>query len=86
MKIEKEYILREIAGDYIIVPVGAAALEFNGMITVNETGAFLWEKLREGTTKEELLHAMLEEYEVSEKEAEADIQEFLQMLQKNKIL
>ena len=86
MKIEKEYILREIAGDYIIVPVGATALEFNGMITVNETGAFLWEKLREGTTKEELLHAMLEEYEVSEKEAEADIQEFLQMLQKNKIL
>ena len=86
MKIEKEYILREIAGDYIVVPVGAAALEFNGMITVNETGAFLWEKLREGTTKEELLHAMLEEYEVSEKEAEADIQEFLQMLQKNKIL
>ena len=86
MKIEKEYILREIAGDYIIVPVRATALEFNGMITVNETGAFLWEKLREGTTKEELLHAMLEEYEVSEKEAEADIQEFLQMLQKNKIL
>jgi hypothetical protein len=86
MKIAKEYILREIAGDYIIVPVRAAALEFNGMITVNETGAFLWEKLREGTTKEELLHAMLEEYEVSEKEAEADIQEFLQMLQKNKIL
>ena len=86
MKIAKEYILREIAGDYIIVPVRAAALEFNGMITVNETGAFLWEKLREGTTREELLHAMLEEYEVSEKEAEADIQEFLQMLQKNKIL
>ena len=86
MKIEKEYILREIAGDYIIVPVGAAALEFNGMITVNETGAFLWEKLREGMTREELLHAMLEEYEVSEKEAEADIQEFLQMLQENKIL
>ena len=86
MKIAKEYILREIAGDYIIEPVRAAALEFNGMITVNETGAFLWEKLREGTTKEELLHAMLEEYEVSEKEAEADIQEFLQMLQKNKIL
>ena len=86
MKIEKEYILLEIAGDYIIDPVRAADLEFNGMITVNETGAFLWEKLREGTTREELLHAMLEEYEVSEKEAEADIQEFLQMLQKNKIL
>ncbi len=86
MKIEKEYILREIADDYIIVPVGKAAMEFNGMITVNETGAFLWKILTKGATKEELLHAMLEEYEVSAKEAEADIDEFLQLLQENQIL
>jgi hypothetical protein len=86
MKIEKEYILREIAGDYIIVPVGKAALEFNGMITVNETGAFLWKQLTKDTTKEELVHAMLEEYEVSEDEARIDIEEFLQLLQQNNIL
>jgi hypothetical protein len=86
MKIEKEYILREIAGDYIIVPVGKAALEFNGMITVNETGAFLWKQLTKDTTKEELVHAMLEEYEVSEDEARIDIEEFLHLLQQNNIL
>lgn len=86
MKIEKEYILREIADDYIIVPVGKAAMEFNGMITVNETGAFLWKILTKGAAKEELLHAMLEEYEVSAEEAEADIDEFLQLLQENQIL
>lgn len=86
MKIEKEYILREIADDYIIVPVGKTAMEFNGMITVNETGAFLWKLLTKETTKEELLHAMLEEYEVSAKEAEADIDEFLQLLKDNQIL
>ena len=61
-------------------------MEFNGMITVNETGAFLWKILTKGSTKEELLHAMLEEYEVSAKEAEADIDEFLQLLQENQIL
>ena len=86
MKIEKEYILREIADDYIIVPVGKTAQEFNGMITVNETGAFLWKLLTKETTKEELLHAMLEEYEVSAEEAEADIDEFLQLLKDNQIL
>ena len=86
MKIEKEYILREIAGDYIIVPVGKAALEFNGMITVNETGAFLWKQLTKDTTKEELVHAMQEEYEVSEDEARIEIEEFLQLLQQNNIL
>ena len=86
MKIEKEFILREIAGDYIIVPVGKTALEFNGMITVNETGAFLWKKLYAGTTKEELLRALLEEYEVSEEEAEKDIEAFLEALYQRNIL
>ena len=52
MKIEKDFILREIAGDYVIVPTGKTALEFNGLITVNELGAFIWEKLQQETTEE----------------------------------
>ena len=86
MKIEKEYILRQIAGDYIIVPVGSAALEFNGMITVNETGASLWEQLVKGTSKEGLLETLMETYEVTQEEAERDIDEFLDVLYKNNIL
>ena len=45
LKLDKEYVLRQIGDDYIIVPVGKSVLSFNGMITVNETGAFLWEHL-----------------------------------------
>lgn len=86
MKIEKEFVLREIAGDYIIVPIGTAALELNGMITVNETGAFLWGKLCEETTKEKLVCALQEEYEVTEKEASADVEQFLETLYANHIL
>lgn len=41
MKISKEFILREIAGEYILVPVGKTALTFNGLVTVNEVGAHL---------------------------------------------
>ena len=47
MRINKEFVLREIAGDYILVPVGDTALEFNGLITLNEVGAFLWGKLQQ---------------------------------------
>ena len=86
LKIDKEYVLRQIGDDYIIVPVGQAALSFNGMITVNETGAFLWEQLVKGTSKEGLLQTLLETYEVIQEEAERDIDEFLDVLYKNSIL
>ena len=86
LKLDKEYVLRQIGDDYVIVPVGKAAMGFNGMITVNETGAFLWEQLVEGTNKEELLRTMLETYEVTQEEAERDIDEFLDVLYTNNIL
>lgn len=86
LKIDKEYVLRQIGDDYIIVPVGQAALSFNGMITVNETGAFLWEQLVKGTSKEGLLETLMETYEVTQEEAERDIDEFLDVLYKNNIL
>ena len=86
LKLDKEYVLRQIGDDYIIVPVGETVLSFNGMITVNETGAFLWEQLVEGINKEELLQTMVETYEVTQEEAERDIDEFLDVLYKNNIL
>lgn len=86
MKVNNEFVLREIAGDYIIIPTGKMALEFNGMITTNEVGVFLWKKLQEETTFEELLQAVLGEYDVEEEVAKADIQEFLDNLVKGGIL
>lgn len=82
MKIEKEFILREIAGDYILVPVGSTALQFDGLLTVNEIGAFLWERLKKETTIDELTAAVLEEYEVDEGTARRDVEEFVASLQK----
>ena len=86
LKLDKEYVLRQIGDDYVIVPVGKAALDFNGMITVNEPGAFLWEQLVKGTSKEGLLETLMETYEVTQEEAERDIDEFLDVLYKNNIL
>ena len=86
LKLDKEYVLRQIGDDYVIVPVGKAALDFNGMITVNETGAFLWEQLVKGTSKEGLLETLMETYEVTQEEAERDIDEFLEVLHANNIL
>lgn len=86
MKIEKEFVLREIAGDYILVPVGKTALDFNGLITVNEIGAFLWEKLQEDVSVEDLLAEVLKEYDVDEATAREDIEEFIDSLRKSEII
>ena len=86
MQINKEFVLREIAGEYIIIPTGATVLEFNGLITVNETGVILWNMLQQEVTEDELVRGILEEYEVEEEVAREDIREFLDTLVNEKIL
>ena len=86
MRIEKEFVLREIAGDYIIIPIGSTALEFHGLITVNEVGVTLWKMLQEEVTMEDLVQGVLAEYDVEEEVAREDIQEFLDTLVSGGIL
>lgn len=86
MKVDKEFVLREIAGDYIIIPTGKTVLDFNGLITVNEVGAALWNMLQEEVSLDDLVKGILSEYEVEEEVAREDIQEFLATLEKGGIL
>lgn len=81
MIIKKELIKREIAGDTILVPVGKAVLDSNGLFVLNELGAYLWEKLPQAESAEALCEAVLAEYEVSSEEAMADIAAFLNKLE-----
>ena len=86
MKIKQGFILREVAGNYIVVAVGSAVKEFNGVINLNETGAYLWKKLQDGADEEGLVKALLEEYEVEEELARKDVKAFVEKLQGAKLL
>ena len=86
MKIQQDFVLREIAGDYIIIPTGKTILEFNGLITVNEVGIFLWNMLQNEVTFEDLVQGILSEYDVDEVTARADSREFVLDLVKGGIL
>lgn len=78
MKVKSGFILRELSGEYVVVPVGEAAQGFNGMIRLNETGAFLWKELTGGAGEEALADKLVERYEgVSEQTARDDVKEFL---------
>lgn len=86
MKLKKELVIREVAGDYLLVPVGQTALSLNGMMILNDTGAFLWEKLPEAADEAALVDALLAEFEVDRPTAEADVKEFLDQLRALEIL
>lgn len=77
MKIKEDFILRKVADSYVVVPVNDLTLDFNGIINLNETGAFLFEILQKGADRDELLNRILEEYDVSPQKAVADIDVFI---------
>lgn len=81
MKILKRLIKRNIAGDIILVPVGDASLEIKGLIiTLNETGEFLWDALEKAENESALAAMLAAEYDVNTATAEADTKVFLQKL------
>lgn len=86
MKINGEYILRQVAGESILVPVGKTALKLNGIITLDPVGAVIWQALEAGRDSEAILEEILQKFEVSAEVASADLDEFLQMLKANKLV
>ena len=86
MKIKDGFIVRKIAGKYMVVPVGSRTKELHGMIALNETAAFLWEKMEKDVTQEELVRWLLDEYEVSERQAKESVVEFVKLLQSEDVL
>lgn len=85
-QVKSGYILREIAGEYLAIPVELAGDDELHMAVLNEQGKFLWEQLLQPKTLPQLTCAMTDCYEVSEEEARADIMEFINHLSENQLL
>ena len=86
MKIKDTFILRNIAGNNIVLPVGASSETFSGMMTLNESGVFLWNSLKNDISMDDLINAMLSEYNVSAEEAKSDVEEFVKSLRSAGVL
>lgn len=80
MRVSSELLMREIAGEHLLVPVGATALRIHGMITLSESGVLLWTMLQNTCTKQELVDAVLREYDVDAHTAQQDVDAFLEKL------
>lgn len=84
MKIKEGFLLREVAGETVVIPSGES-LDLNMMITLNETGTFLWKNMQEATTEDALVAALLKEYDVDETTAKEAVRAFVEKLSENGI-
>lgn len=87
MKIKEGFISRNVGGETFVVAVGELSKTFNGLITLNETGKFIWDLLAADTTKEEIINKLLDACPDAPKDqVEADVADFLASLEKDGIL
>ena len=86
MKINENFLLREVAGHTIVVPVGEASERFSGMIKLNETAVFIWRALEEETDEASVVAAMCAEYDIDRETAAADVARIITMLRSAGIL
>lgn len=86
MKKKLDFVLREIAGDLLLVPTGKTALDLNGMLTLNEVGGEIWKMLDEVESEEEIVDRLLEDYDVERAVLQGDVREFLDKIRELGIL
>ena len=86
MKIKDGFILRKIAGEDIVVPIGNNIADFNGVIRLNESAAFLWKVLQEEISKVDLVNSLIEEYGIDKSLATNDVEGFLDILEEHKAI
>ncbi|MCD8047710.1 MAG: PqqD family protein [Clostridiales bacterium] len=86
MKIDSDLVIRNIAGEIVLIPTGKAALNNPGIITLTESGELLVRKLQEGCEFDDLVDCLLVEYEVEREQAEQDVTAFLGKLKERGLL
>ena len=80
MKINEGFELRQVGDEYVLITVGDATEIFNGMVKLNPTGAYIWNRIKEGMDTEQLTDAVAAEYDIERDVAKRDIDSFLDSL------
>lgn len=86
MKLAEGFTIKKIADSYVVVPTGKNIVDFTAMITINETGAFIWNLLAEDCTLEDITQKMCEQYNIDADTASQDAEEFIKILIDNNVL
>lgn len=82
MELRKRLVKREIGGESYLIPVGTTIYDTNGLFYLTEVGGFIWDLLPRARDGQQILAAVLAEYDVDEATARADMEDFLEKLRK----
>lgn len=86
LKVSDQFILRTIADENLLIPLGDAAIHVKGLISLSESGVLLYNKLKDGCSRDDLIAALTTEYDVAEGEAAQDIDAFLNQMRRLNML
>ena len=86
MKAKSGFVLRNIVGEKILMPTGDNIGKFKGTVLLNDVSAFVWEKLQTPMSRDDLLAAILDEFEVEESVAAADLDALLAKLNEYEVI
>lgn len=86
MRIKEGFVLREVAGQAVVIAVGEASKQFHGMINLNKTGKVIWRSIEEGLTEEEIAKRLTDEFEVDYETAQNDLKEMILKMQNAGVL
>ncbi len=86
MKIKEGYVLRSVADQHLVVPTGEEGVNFNGIITLNDSGKLLFERLKKGAEPKALVALLMETYDVSKETANEDVKAFIETLKSKNII
>lgn len=87
MKIKEGFLVKKILDDYLVIPTGDNIVDFSVAVSLNESGAFLWQQLTEEKSQDELVDALLSEYDLSDRiVANNDVEEFIGLLKLHNFL
>ena len=80
MRINRNFVLRQLADTWVVLPLADKTINFNGMITLNESGVVLWKALESGCDEDGMVAALMAEYIVTEQQAREDVNAFVEKL------
>ena len=86
MKIKKGFVVREIAGQCIVVALGETSKTFHGMIKLNETGKIIWSMLEKGSDVDTIVSYIVGEYDATADTVRSDVERFIDTLNSANIL
>lgn len=86
MKIKNGFLLKNVADSYVVVPIGDTTINFNSIINLNGSGAFLWESLQNDITSDKLVELVLQKYDVDYHTALNDVESFILKLKGAELL